>query len=157
MTFCIRRFCRSIGSVPRSIGVDYVRFRRSWSIDRLLCRDRSAMLRAIFWNSADRSAGMPRSIGGRSAFLLLFFEIPADRSADVPRSIGDGSVSLVFLCSRMLRFVWFFISIFVPVLKSPVHSQNSSKHIKLEEFTTIQDGKCDIWVSILLTHQYNIL
>ena len=52
----------------------------------------------------------------------------------------------------MFRFVYFFISISIYVLESPVHSQNSSKHIKLEDFTTIQDGKCDIWVSILLTH-----
>ena len=44
----------------------------------------------------------------------------------------------------------FFVSIFVFVLKSPIHSQKSSKHIKLEEIITSQDGKCDIWVSKLL-------
>ena len=52
----------------------------------------------------------------------------------------------------MFRFVYFFTSVSVLVLKSPVHSQNSLKQIKLEEITTIQDGKYDIWVSILLTH-----
>ena len=38
------------------------------------------------------------------------------------------------------------------MLKSPVHSQNSSEHIKLEEITTIQDEKYDLWVSLVLTH-----
>ena len=53
--------------MPRSIGSLAVELRVTWPIDRLVFRDRSAI-------------------------VLLSLEIPADRSANCARSIGDGSV-----------------------------------------------------------------
>ena len=102
-------------------------------IDRLVCRDRSPIA-LPFCSCSLKFLPIDRLMyRDRSAMALYFF-------------------SFVFLCSKMLCFVYFFISIFVPVLKSPVHSQNSSEHIKLEEITTIQDEKYDLWVSLVLTH-----
>ena len=49
----------------------------------------------------------------------------------------------------------FFISIFEPLLKSLVHSQNSSIHINIRNLTTIYAWIYDIWVSILLAHQHS--
>ena len=108
-------------------------FRRTWPIDRVLGRDRSVVTLPLF-----------------AILQILAWSIgwlcPTDRWWFFP------STSFLFR-SRLLRFVCFFISIFEPLLKWPVHSQNSSNHINLRILTTIQVWIYDIWVSILLAHQ----
>ena len=47
-----------------------------------------------------------------------------------------------------------FSSRFPCLFSNHVYTHKTHQNtLKLEEITTIQDGKCDIWVSILLTHQ----
>ena len=129
-------------------------------IDRLRTRDRSALMQSQVSLAPDRSAPTPRSIGaasvrfacmGRSIGWFIAIDRQAlglftSRLCNFCRSIGCYAAIdrrwlclsfHVFLCSKMLRFVYFFTSVSVLVLKSPVHSQNSLKHIKLEDFRSI--------------------
>ena len=64
--------------------------------------------------------------------------------APTGQTTSSGSDPYVHSSFKKLRFSYFFVSIFVLLLKSPVHSRNSLKHIKLEDFTTIKYEKCDI-------------
>ena len=139
-----------------------MRSQKSWlPIDRLACHDRSVLLLSDSRSWADRSAIFTRSIGKLSGFRCLCFKLlPIDRlinrdrsASSLPfvshlcnscRSIGCYAaierrwlcLSIhVFLCSKMFRFVYFFSSVSVLVLKSPVHSQNSLNNIYLRNLT----------------------
>ena len=130
-------------------------------IDRLRTRDRSALMQSQVSLAPDRSAPMPRSIGAASVRLACMgrsigWFIAIDRQAlglftsrlcNFCRSIGCYAAIdrrwlclclPVFLCSKMFRFVYFFTSVSVLVLKSPVHSQNSLNNINFRNLTTIQ-------------------
>ena len=129
--------------IPRSIGASSGWLRVVEPIDRLMSRDRSAMLLPFslrffkLW-PIDRLMSCDRS-----AMPLPFWA----RYCNSCRSIGCYAAidrrwlclcGLVFLCSKMFRFVYFFTSVSVLVLKSPVHSQNSLNNINLRNLTIIQ-------------------
>ena len=96
----------------------------------------------VIFNPGDRSAGFWRTTGDRSAELqfLLFWAVDRPDLANDRRLFCCG-VSPSF---KKALFSCFFASISVLLSKSSIHSRNLLKHIKLEEITTIQYGKCDI-------------
>ena len=109
----------------------------------------AAIDRRCYGKSSQGSADRSVVCGDRSALTLPFsvvLGISTDRSAACARSIGDGSALLLqfsfakdcsVLCAISSRFSYMCLN----HLYTHKTHQNT---LKLEEITTIQDGKCDI-------------